>query len=71
MTRARLEPPVTSAESARRGRDARDRFAIAAYLGRNGRLADALVRFASAYADQNERDHAAFAAAVAPRAGPV
>jgi uncharacterized protein (DUF2252 family) len=43
-----------------------DRFAIAAYLGRNERFAEALVRFASAYGDQNERDHAAFAAAVAP-----
>ena len=41
-----------------------DRFAIAAYLGRGERFADALVRFAGAYADQNERDHAAFAAAV-------
>ncbi len=42
-----------------------DRFAIAAYLGRNDRFATALVRFATAYADQNERDHAAFAAEVA------
>jgi|tagenome__1003787_1003787.scaffolds.fasta_scaffold20881154_3 hypothetical protein len=41
-----------------------DRFAIGAYLGRGERFADALVRFAGAYADQNERDHAAFAAAV-------
>ena len=41
-----------------------DRFAIAAYLGRGERFADALVRFAGAYADQNEIDHAAFAAAV-------
>ncbi len=41
-----------------------DRFAIAAYLGRGERFADALVRFAGAYADQNERDHAAFAEAV-------
>jgi len=41
-----------------------DRFAIAAYLGRGERFADALVRFAGAYADQNERDHAAVAAAV-------
>jgi len=41
-----------------------DRFAIAAYLGRGERFADALVRFAGAYADQNEIDHAALAAAV-------
>jgi hypothetical protein len=41
-----------------------DRFAIAAYLGRGERFADALVRFAGSYADQNEHDHAAFAAAV-------
>jgi hypothetical protein len=41
-----------------------DRFAIAAYLGRGERFAEALMRFAGAYADQNERDHAAVAAAV-------
>jgi hypothetical protein len=32
-----------------------DRFAIAAYLGRGERFADALVRFAGAYADQRAR----------------
>jgi uncharacterized protein (DUF2252 family) len=42
-----------------------DRYAIAAYLGRNDRFAEAIVRFSSAYADQNERDYAAFATAVA------
>ncbi len=42
-----------------------DRIAIAAYLG-NGDVFDrAVADFASAYADQNERDHAALVAAVA------
>ncbi|MET0684861.1 MAG: DUF2252 domain-containing protein [Solirubrobacteraceae bacterium] len=41
-----------------------DRVAIAAYLG-SGRVFDrALAEFAERYADQNERDHAALAAAV-------
>lgn len=41
-----------------------DRFAIAAYLG-GGRAFDrAIAAFAEAYADWNERDHAALAAAV-------
>jgi hypothetical protein len=42
-----------------------DRVAVAAYLGRGSRFDRAIARFATAYADQNERDHAAFAAAVA------
>lgn len=42
-----------------------DRVAIAAYLGTSDRLDDALAEFASDYADQNDRDYAAFAAAVA------
>lgn len=46
-----------------------DRIAIAAYLGRSDSFDRALARFAEAYADQNERDHAALAAAV--RAGRV
>jgi uncharacterized protein (DUF2252 family) len=41
-----------------------DREAIAAYLGAGDRFDKALVTFAEAYADQNERDHAALAAAV-------
>jgi len=42
-----------------------DRLAIAAYLG-SGRAFDrAIARFSSAYADQNERDHARLAEAVA------
>ena len=41
-----------------------DRIAIASYLG-NGRPFDqAILAFSSAYADQNERDFAALAAAV-------
>jgi uncharacterized protein (DUF2252 family) len=44
-----------------------DRVAIAAYLGHSDRFDKALATFAEAYADQNERDYAAFAAAV-PRA---
>jgi uncharacterized protein (DUF2252 family) len=42
-----------------------DRLAIAAYLGSGRSFDKALVRFASAYADQNERDHQALADAVA------
>jgi len=41
-----------------------DRAAIAAYLGGGDRFDRALAGFAEAYADQNERDHAALAAAV-------
>jgi uncharacterized protein (DUF2252 family) len=42
-----------------------DRIAIAAYLGRSAVFDQAIAEFAAAYADQNERDHAALAAAVA------
>jgi hypothetical protein len=41
-----------------------DRVAIAAYLGRNDRFAQAIAEFSVAYANQNERDHAALVAAV-------
>ena len=40
-----------------------DRIAIASYLGTNTAFDKALVRFSEAYADQNERDYEAFAAA--------
>jgi uncharacterized protein (DUF2252 family) len=40
-----------------------DRFAIAAYLGNSNSFEKALTRFAESYADQNERDYEAFAAA--------
>ena len=42
-----------------------DRIAIAAYLGGSDAFDRAVTEFASAYADQNERDHAALRAAVA------
>ena len=40
-----------------------DRIAIAAYLGNSAKFDNALADFAETYADQNERDHAALAAA--------
>jgi len=40
-----------------------DRIAIAAYLGKGAVLDQAIVAFAEAYADQNERDHAALSEA--------
>jgi len=42
-----------------------DRIAISAYLGRSNRFDIAMTDFAETYAGQNERDHAALAAAVA------
>jgi uncharacterized protein (DUF2252 family) len=42
-----------------------DRIAIAAYLGGSDVFDQAIVRFAAAYADQNERDYDALRAAVA------
>jgi uncharacterized protein (DUF2252 family) len=41
-----------------------DAARIAGYLGTGGEFDDAVVAFATAYADQTERDHAALAAAV-------
>jgi uncharacterized protein (DUF2252 family) len=41
-----------------------DRIAIAAYLGRGDAFDRAIADFSVAYADQNERDHEAFVAAV-------
>ncbi|WP_425954031.1 DUF2252 domain-containing protein [Xylanimonas sp. McL0601] len=46
-----------------------DRIALAAYLGKSDAFEEAVADFAEACADQNERDHAAFAAAV--RSGAV
>lgn len=40
-----------------------DRIAIAAYLGEDTTFANAVAEFSAAYADQNERDHAALAEA--------
>ena len=45
-----------------------DAVAIASYLGRSDAFSRSLVQFAATYADQNERDHAAFCATVAPAA---
>ena len=42
-----------------------DRIAISAYLGNSTKFDNALADFAETYADQNERDHAAFVAAIA------
>jgi uncharacterized protein (DUF2252 family) len=42
-----------------------DRIAIGAYLGKGDSYDQAIARFATAYADQNERDYAALEAAVA------
>ncbi|MEU0953594.1 DUF2252 domain-containing protein [Streptomyces niveus] len=41
-----------------------DRIAIASYLGGGPAFDEALIEFAEAYADRNERDHAALVAAV-------
>ena len=41
-----------------------DRIAIAAYLGKSVAFDSAVADFAETYADQNELDHAALAAAV-------
>ncbi len=41
-----------------------DRIAISAYLGNSAKFDNAIADFAETYADQNERDHAALAAAV-------
>jgi hypothetical protein len=41
-----------------------DRIAIAAYLGKSDGFDHAILAFAEAYADQNERDHQALRAAV-------
>jgi uncharacterized protein (DUF2252 family) len=41
-----------------------DRIAIGAYLGKGPAFDRAIADFAASYADQNERDHAAFTAAV-------
>ena len=42
-----------------------DRIAIAAYLGQSAVFDQAIAEFAARYADQNERDHQALAAAAA------
>ena len=42
-----------------------DRLAIAAYLGKGEKFDQAIAEFAYRYADQNERDHARLAEAIA------
>jgi uncharacterized protein (DUF2252 family) len=41
-----------------------DRLALSAYLGKSAKFDNAIADFAETYGDQNERDHAALAAAV-------
>ncbi|MFI5060173.1 MAG: DUF2252 domain-containing protein [Actinomycetales bacterium] len=41
-----------------------DRVALAAYMGSSDRLDQAIADFAAAYADQNDRDYAAFTSAI-------
>jgi len=41
-----------------------DRIAIASYLGKSDAFDQAIANFSAVYADQNERDYAAFRAAV-------
>ncbi len=48
-----------------------DRLAIAVYLGKGSAFDRAIGRFATAYADQNERDHARLADAIAAREVPA
>jgi hypothetical protein len=48
-----------------RPRPLRDRIAISAYLGRSDAFDDAVLSFAEAYAEQNDRDYAALRRAVA------
>jgi uncharacterized protein (DUF2252 family) len=48
-----------------------DRLAIAAYLGKAPRFEEAIARFATLYADQNELDHARLAAAAEAGEVPV
>ncbi|KQM81503.1 DUF2252 domain-containing protein [Agromyces sp. Leaf222] len=62
---ARIYADVCGQTLARAHARSGDRVAIAAYLGSNDTFDEALARFADAYADQNERDFAAFTEAVA------
>jgi hypothetical protein len=66
MTAATLLPygELCAATLARAHARSGDRIAIASYLGRSRAFDRALLAFSRAYADQNERDHAALAAAV-------
>lgn len=62
---ARVYARVCGETLARAHSRAGDRVAIASYLGNTDRFDRAVAEFARDYGDQNERDYAAFAAAVA------
>ena len=62
---AKLYAQLCGGTLARAHSRAGDRVAIAAYLGSSDRFDRALAEFAADYADQNDRDYAAFAEAVA------
>ena len=64
-TAAKLYARLCGETLARAHARAGDRVAIAAYLGRSDRFDRAIAEFAVDYADQNDRDYAAFADAVA------
>ncbi len=63
--RARIYARLCGETLARAHARSGDRVAIAAYLGSSDRFDRAIAQFASAYADQNERDYTVFADAVA------
>lgn len=62
---AKLYAQLCGGTLARAHSRAGDRVAIAAYLGQSNRFDHAIAEFSRDYADQNERDYAAFAEAVA------
>jgi len=64
-SRARIYARLCGETLARGHARSGDRVAIASYLGHSDRFDHAIAQFASAYADQNDRDYAAFAEAVA------
>jgi uncharacterized protein (DUF2252 family) len=64
VTGATLYARICGATLARAHARWGDRIAIASYLGRGEAFDQAIADFSAAYADQNERDYAAFAAAV-------
>ena len=62
---AKLYAAVCGETLARAHARSGDRVAIAAYLGASDHFDVAIAQFASAYADQNDRDYAGFKDAVA------
>ena len=65
VSAAQLYARVCGETLARAHARAGDRVAIAAYLGNSDRFDRAIAAFARDYADQNDRDYAAFTDAVA------